>query len=235
MSNTWMVRLQPHHTKCASVKHPMLTDLPPALSRDDYEMLVAGHLDGHYGKRERLIMANLRVLSKVVGRYIYNWPLTKRFVDEMVSEGLVAIIEVTDNFDGDPCEFLTHVMNQMYYRIEEEVARIRGVAPASPRTNRRRQSEGFHAQYGGVETNLTDPVIREFYGYIDEDLESVDIFDTLKTVPQTSTQEEVLCLCFEGKDNAEIAEELNLNIDSVSRLKQQLVDQYLNQCNLIKE
>ncbi len=98
--------------------HPFFRELPVA--HTDYEAL---------------IFKRLPLLRNIIGRYLYHWPLTRRFLDEMVSAGLLAIV-------ARPNEPEDHYFHLICNRIEDEISRLQGIVAIPICTNTRRQRAG---------------------------------------------------------------------------------------------
>ena len=182
--STCMVRLQPGQRRGAPVHHPLLKDLPKPLPKEQVEVLLARILEGDIEARNELILAHLPMLSHTVGRYLYNWPLTRRFLDEMVSAGVLGMTKAAADITEEAlAEKTVGVIILGYIRkyIEEEVARLRGIVPASVRTNQRRVAAGLEPIFGETVGDLTSQGVEDSHYYMEEGFE---IFDVLEAVNQ---------------------------------------------------
>jgi hypothetical protein len=158
--------------------------LPKPLLKEQVDALVAKVLEGDVEARNELILAHLSMLSHTVGRYLYNWPLTRRFLDEMVSAGVLGMTQAVTGLTEEMLEEKTVGVVMLGYirkHIEEEVARLRGIAPASVRTNQRRVAEGLEPIFGEAVSDYTSQNVEDSHYYVEEGFE---MFDVLEAVNQ---------------------------------------------------
>jgi hypothetical protein len=116
------------------------------LSAEELSELVPLALEGDKYARNELIVGHLSMLRHTVGRYLYHWPLTRRFLDEMVSAGVYGMTYAVQNLVKEALKDKTvglYILHHIYKHIESEICALRGIAPAPLRTNQRRVEQGL--------------------------------------------------------------------------------------------
>lgn len=159
-----VIRLRPGQNQSLIFEHELLD------TANDYK-LTPEQLKS--ASREDQILANMWLVRRVVGRYLFHWPLTEPQTDDMVSAGLEGLMECIDLLDPNT------VMNAIKNRIEEMLNDSRSMVTSSLRTNRRRSEENKPLEYGAMETlhpnvGRDDPelgIIDHLDQLSDEDLE----------------------------------------------------------------
>lgn len=185
MSNC-MVKLRPSQQKARLFKHPLLDDAPPPLTEAQLAVLIPEAISNNKEARDELIIGHLSMLRNTVSRYLYHWPLTRRFRDEMVSVGLYTLTRVVTDLTEDTLDgrlLGPYLLNHICKHIEIEIASLRGIAPAPMRTNQRRMQNGQPPIFGEVIADIQHSIMREGYYYIEEgfeELETLEIIDKLR-------------------------------------------------------
>ena len=228
--STYMVSLQPGQQKSAPVHHPLLKDLAKPLTKEQVGTLAAKTLGGDIEAQNELIIGHLSMLSHTVGRYLYHWPLTRRFLDEMVSAGVLGMAMAVVNLTKKSLEDKTVGVVLLGYirkHIEEEIARLRGIAPASARTNQRRVASGLEPIFGKVVNDLTSPSVQTDYYYIEEGFEMCDV---LEAVNQLKGEFEQLDVIFDkrywGLSDDELSDLTGIPRRTVSWYRSELLRRY---------
>jgi len=153
-----VVRLLPGQTKFQEFKHELLD------GADDYK------LDNPQNRDEK-ILSLMWVVRRLVGRYLFHWPITENLVDEMVSAGLEALC------DAESLDDESALMNHLQMRIEMTVNNHRSIVRASLKTNVRRSAAGEDLEY--AETESLHNV-----GELDFDLLQAELADNLEPEDQ---------------------------------------------------
>lgn len=177
-----MVKLQPGQQRVRHFHHPLLDTSNEPLSEEEVSELVKKFLHGDANARDELVLCHLSMLRHTIGRYLYHWPLTGRFRDEMVSIGLYAMLYALNRLQAGMLEDTTlgqYLLGHICSSIEDEIAKLRGICPAPPRTNRKRIKDGDEPIFGAVEANIESPKVQDGYAYIET---RFDEFDTLDTI-----------------------------------------------------
>lgn len=190
-----MVKLRPSQQKVRPFKHPLLDSATGPLDEERAGILMSEAIEGSKDAKQELVLGHLSMLRHTVGRYLYHWPLTRRFKDEMVSAGLYALTYAVNRLKADTLgeqSLGRYLLNHVCKRIELEVAKLRGICPAPPRTNQRRVKNGAEPIFGEVEADVYDPVRADGYFYIEEGFEECDIRDVLSRLKEESHKCELL-------------------------------------------
>ena len=99
-----------------------------------------------YKNSDDKVLANMWKVRRLVGQFLYYWPITEPMLDDMVSAGLLALNEYED-WDNEKA---------LWYRIrhciEVEINKLRSVVYASFSTNRNRSADGKPLEYGSLVT-----------------------------------------------------------------------------------
>jgi DNA-directed RNA polymerase specialized sigma subunit len=93
--------------------------------------------------QDDVVLANLHLVRHTVGRYLFHWPETARFQDDMISVGVVALLEQilkttpkTASYFRAKC--VVHIKGDIEVFLNENQSSI----TASKTTNHRRVREG---------------------------------------------------------------------------------------------
>jgi hypothetical protein len=165
------------------------------LEEEQIERLLPSAIKGSIEAQQELVLGHLSMLRHTVGRYLYHWPLTRRFQEEMVSAGLHAMTRAVNRLKEDTLENQSlgrYLLNHICKRIEIEIARLRGICPAPTRTNQRRIKNGEGPIFGEIEADVHTPSFVEGYFYIEEGFEEYDIRDALDKIKEQSHKCELL-------------------------------------------
>lgn len=92
--------------------------------------------------RDELFFSNLHLVEHTVGRYLANWPETRRWKDDMVSVGIQTLLERIDKIDPNRSNFRANTVNHLKSQIEMYLNKQRTSIHASLSTNYRRLREG---------------------------------------------------------------------------------------------
>ncbi len=177
-----MVRLTPTQLRCSPVKHPLFDGIAGPLDEEQLSELVPLALGGDECARDELIVGHLSMLRHTVGRYLHHWPLTRRFLDEMVSAGVYGMVHALQILNEGSLESKTigtYLLQHIYKHIETEVCALRGIAPAPIRTNQKRVKEGLAPIFGTVIGDVAAAQFTAGYSYIEPGFEEFDVFEAL--------------------------------------------------------
>ena len=111
--------------------------------------------------------------------------------------------------------------------IEEEIATLRGVAPAPVRTNQRRVEHGLEPIFGEAIEDVNSPRGQEAHYYIEAGFEE---FDVLEAMDQLRGEFEQLDIIFDrkywGMTDKELAELTGIPRRTVSWYRSELLRRY---------
>jgi len=215
-----LIKLQPNQKNVRAFKHPLLDGKvyinPPST-------LIEAAQRGDANAISSLIDNSLPLLRSIIGRYLYHWPATRRFEEDMVSVGICEIAKTLNNLpETDNLGYL--LMSRVCAAIEDDVNRMLGIVSASPRTNRRRESMGLDPILGLIEAALEDLPLE----CTDSSFEIVDILDLVKKLQgEFYRLETVLQPRYWGLTDSEISQELDIPRRTVSWYRQELWKRYL--------
>jgi len=116
-----LVHLRHYHRKTVVVKHPLLDDAK-VYSEEQLQQL----------EGDALCLALRSCLRHLIYRFVGNWGCTRPYVDDMVSEGMVAIVHLVNNLDilkGRP--ILNVASSRIQNRIEVMLNKMRSLRAPS--------------------------------------------------------------------------------------------------------
>lgn len=142
--------------------HPLLSGAVE-ISDDDLPDLISRHLDGDQQATDDLILGNLFLVKWVVGRYLYNWPSSKPYVDDMCSDGMLSVVQVVNNLQSADVAIRPIIVNHVKLNIETLLNDIRYQVNASLSTNFRRLRDGKPLE---THTNASEDSVNRPSGYM---------------------------------------------------------------------
>ena len=215
-----LVHLTSQQTKRRRFRHPLLD------STEDIDAeVLAKQIEFYIATRSKqakddLIMGNLILVKWVVGRYLYHWPETRPYDDDMVSEGFTAVTTIVSELDEvvPPHELRAMMVARIKWKIEEWLNNNRSIVRASLRTNWNRLSEGRELEYVNsvpLDENLLP-------GELDENLTCVDVLDSLDALDAIDKEEfiDVVLLMLERYPQileSEIPDRIRVMIERIIR------------------
>jgi len=223
-----------------NVEHPLLDDAEAhteeelhamaVLAADWQEKDTSDPLDSalRAAARVNLILALRSCLRNNVGRYMYYWKDARRFKDEMISEGLLALTllmnDLTHDFLSDR-NILTIASRRIQYSIEEFLNN--NLAASSPGMSKQRSllREGNEPLYH-VGNDIAD-VPESFQPAEVGDEWKRDALQILNGLAEDSIDEAILDRYNWGRTHQELAEELGVSISTINRHKAKLLERYL--------
>lgn len=218
----YIVSLRPSHTAMKAFRHPLLVNV---VSYTDVEMdKLVDELKGEPQIRTTMICALRCCLKNTVGRYLFHWPVSRPFVDDMVSEGFTALCEIP--LDKLSKHGILKVANR---RIQDKLNlflnRNQSLASPSLRKQKYLQKDG------------EEPIYRSqtMVGYKEaiHPLESGDEWkrDTLDALSKIKPRDNIDAAILEqanwGRRYQELADELNVGVGTICRRKKALHKQFL--------
>lgn len=85
-----IIKLSPGQTRQRKVEHPLL-DGSKLMSDEQTDHAI------NAGDRDALVTGHLFLVKVIVGRFLANWPESQRFEEDMVSEGVLALVTMVDH------------------------------------------------------------------------------------------------------------------------------------------
>lgn len=233
-----MVHLTPAQRYRKKFSHPLTDAAPPQLSEAELRVALAMYLNpprimAGLMAKEKLMVSFFRLLRSTVARYNYHWIVCRRFIPEMVSAGNEAIVDTIlkltpEQVRGDnKSQALGGLIESaIRHSVETTINDLRGVLPASERTNRSRESDDRRPIYGSIEINLTNPRVKNLKAYLDPSLFRIDVEDAIAVIAKSSIEKAVCARSNWGLSNREIAKKLNISPQHVGRVRTTLRQRY---------
>ena len=168
-----MVHLTAAQKRRKHFQHPLIDNVPPLLTTEYLNQLLTTYFsttknsDNHTKVKQELIVNYFRLLASVIARYLYHWPVSRRFLDEMVSTGAETITRIVTELDSDRLTkgdwFMSLgglIEGWLRFDIEDTINKLRGIAPAPRSTNQDKERAGESPIYGTVVTNLMSEEVK---------------------------------------------------------------------------
>lgn len=138
-----IIRLSRGQVKWSAVNNPIFDFIRVRTDTENSTLVSAFAITRSEELRAELIFSNLHLVQHTVGRYLANWPETKRWKDDMVSVGVETLIKQIDKIDGAfPDRFRGKTVLHIKSQIEMHLNDIRTAVSASLSTNYRRLRDG---------------------------------------------------------------------------------------------
>ncbi len=195
--NVGIIHLTGRQKNRLPFSHPVLDCREHELTVDEIGPLVERHLKGDAAATEALILGNLVLVKWLVGRYLFHWPESRRFEDEICSEGLVAVTEGIREIDGPvgAGAIRAVLVVKIKSAIETFLNDFRSPIHASLSTNWRRVRQGRDPEYQYTEAVGVTPEsggsVRNDVGVYDDTPAYVDVLDSLERLREVDSEEMV--------------------------------------------
>jgi hypothetical protein len=153
----------------------------------------------------------------------------------MVSAGSEAIVKAVDNKltperfeDGDRRRVLGGIAESaIRHSIETIINNLRGVMPASERTNRTMEMKKLPPIYGNTETDLQATSVRELSQSQDEDIVAFEVMDAIRTLADTNLETKILRRSNWGLTNTQVGHKVGASPQHVGRVRSYLRKRYM--------
>jgi hypothetical protein len=207
-----IIRLTDGQKRQLRVDHPLLNDTGPITDEQLAEAYAAGD-------RDTMIEGFFFAVRVIVGRFLANWPETRRFEEDMISEGLLTITEACNTVMKTgtlPSNFQGVVWTLVRRSIEDMLNDNRSMFAAPNRTQWDMQERGTGPVYNYAK-QLEEAVD---IGLEDYSLEYVDILDELSHLAEEDqeTLRKVICLSIEQDHNIMEADLTQAELDSIDQI-----------------
>lgn len=220
------IHLKHYHTNTRRFKHLLLEGVT-TVSEEDLNALAEEVIDG--GVPDRLILALRGCVSMLVGRYLGNFSDLENLIDDMVSEGLLAISELCGKLPEELIRekgVLKVATSRAQYKIERMLNSMRALSSPCPFTQLAKIRNDEDPVYLTTETNEYAEVVHPEDG---GDEAKRDILDAVcKLQPQDELDIYLLNEFNWGKTYQELADELRVGVGTIHRRKARLYQQYLD-------
>lgn len=207
--NTGIIHLTARQKNRLPFAHPLLDNRDAELTADEMEPLVARHLTGDRSATEALILGNLVLVKWLVGRYLFHWPESRRFEDDICSEGIMAVTAGIQEIDGPvgAGTIRAILVVKIKSAIEEYLNDFRSPVHASLSTNYRRVRQGRDPEYQYTETLTGNYELHERahldVGVYDDTPAYIDVLDSLEHLRAVDSEEmvDMILLAIEQQHN----------------------------------
>lgn len=233
-----MVHLTPVQRRRKKFKHPLIDNVPEALTEDYLDQLLSAYFETakvriyHAEIAQELVVNYFRLLRSVVARFLYHWPVSRRFLDEMVSTGVETIVTIIADLEPTQLEEDRYrslgglIEGKLRFAIETIINKFRGVAPAPRSTNHERERAGERPIYGTIEFGLSSDAVKDLRTYMDTTPLILEVKDLLGKIVKTDFEEQILLSENWDLSNAELAEKLGKGRRWVSEIRNRLHKRY---------
>jgi hypothetical protein len=226
------IHLKHYHTKVQNFKHPLLDDVTESYDCEKLDTLAWKVVVGE--DPEELVMALRSCLKLLVGRFLANWPESRPYVDDMVSEGLSEIVRLCNDIPQDLLakkSIFKIADSRAQYGIEKMLNSLRALAAASARTQTwkiGRDEDPLYVQ--GVSATLlaTSEDETAYHPSEDGDEKLRDILEVIEMLkPADEIDERILNPLYWNMSDSELSGRVGLSPQAIRKRKLCLYTQFL--------
>ncbi len=205
-------------------KHPLMDGLPAAPSKEALIDLLDLTIVGDSSARQQLIQHLLLVAKRCVGMILAVYPTSRNELDDMVSEAALVVVDVVDRIKNglkvNPIKLSNYTAVTVLHHVNEMLAENESSIRVSDRTKRRNYNSGRE-----------NPV-----KFQDEALDNIptpdcesdfEVRDALEAVISTPIERRIVELREASYTDSEIGELLGISQQTVSLLRFNLYQRYL--------
>ncbi len=220
-----IIRLGNTQKKCIRVDHPLLNG-SELMDEEDFllsrDLFLQSEGGAKAGARERIIMGHISPIGTIVGRFLAGWSETTRFEEDMVSEGLAAVVMCVDNLKIGTThhKFRSAVWSKIVNNIETMLNDSRSMFSASQSTNYRRVENGEEPEY-----NYTQEIREELdAGVMDDQMEFIDMLDELESLGKEDRESfrAIILRCMETEQGLNEEDLTDEEIEQINNLAKML-------------
>jgi len=218
-----IVKLFLNMNKSKPIRHPLLND---AKKKSKQEINSAAQLKLLDPASDELFFALRSCVRNIVGRFIYYYPGTENFLDDMVSESFSVISEFVSKITLDTIinyDILNIVHKRIRNRLENYLNKNQHIVTSSMRTHHNKFKKGEEAIYydsfdlSGIAEQPLD----------DGDEWKRDLLDSLNHIAENHVDDYILRQENWGRTYQSLADELKVGVGTICRRKALLYDKYL--------
>lgn len=207
-----IIRLTDGQKRQLRVDHPLLNGAGPITD----EQLAKAYA---IGDRDTMITGFFFAIRVIVGRFLANWPETRRFEEDMISEGLLTVTEACNTAVKVyplPSNFQGVIWTLVRRSIEDMLNDNRSMFAPKTRTQWDIQDRGSEPVYNYAK-QLEESID---IGLDDYALEYIDIMDELSHLAEEDqeTLRRVICICMETDHNIMEADLTQAELDSIDKI-----------------
>jgi len=219
-----LIRLTAWQRSVKLFKHPMFEGTE-ILDADTLEALVGQRHEK--GGEDTLILALRSTVRYLVGRYLWHWPASRPFLDEMVCEGMLAVTLMVRELEPEMLEdsnIQKLTSSRVCWRIENMLNKSQGVASASLWTQRERVEDGIDPIYLISER---EP-IHEDKATASDEHEKLEMLDTVHHIRDECS---IACVILDPKNwgltDDELSARIGVTRTTVMRRRSALLTEFL--------
>lgn len=166
---SYLVYLNKTQREKMDFDHPLLNRCP-LMDEEQMQGLLDGYKENPQAHvRDEVIQGNMLLVANLVGRFLFYWPETRRFEEDIVSEGLLGLVEGFDAFveqgGGTVKELRSMSVVLVKKKIRYYMNDMAGTFGAPLTTNERRVRNGEPLQRTYAQSlpdNISDDAIDPF-------------------------------------------------------------------------
>ncbi|MHC4121286.1 MAG: hypothetical protein ACYSWO_27745 [Planctomycetota bacterium] len=217
-----IISLRPSNIYVLAFNHPLLKDAKPTNEKRIDRLAAAARKDPE--QRPEFVRSLLSCLGNLVGRYLFYFPVARRFQDDMVSEGFAAICDLSLDIPPE-CGILKVASRRIQDRINTFLNDNRGVTAPSLRQQKYLKADGKDVIYrGAVMADFPEEIHPSEAG----DEWKRDVLDAISRI-ETKDELDASLLKREnwGRGYQDLADEFGVGVATIYRRKAALYNQYV--------
>ena len=139
-----MIRLSPAQTRTRWFKHGYSEMAITDVSKTEMEKMVLVYREtGDPCHRQQCVGASIPVIEQMVGRFLFHYPCSRKYKDDLMSEGVLMAFKLIDELQLDKLNnFKAVLANSLRRRIEEYLNEMENIIHAPLSTNYSRLADG---------------------------------------------------------------------------------------------
>jgi len=138
-----LIRLHKRQRASSRVCNPIFDNLLIKTDAENFLLLQKYLTTRSAVVREEIVLSNLHLVRHTVGRYLFHWAETKRWEDDMVSVGLLTLMQSIEKMEiKQSSYFRPWTVCRLKHDIETYLNKSRCSVSASLSTNYRRLRDG---------------------------------------------------------------------------------------------
>lgn len=217
-----VIKLNLNMNKSTPITHPLLDDAK--IYTNETINAYARFAVNNAAYREDFFFSLKACVKNTVGRYIYYYPETKAFLDDMVSEAFFVVSKFVNEISLDMVEkydILNIVQGRIKSRLETYLNRNYYIVTSGMKTHRNRFKNGEEALCYSSCDLCVDPLD-------DGDEWKRDLLDTLNHIAKDHIDEYILKQENWGRTYQSLADDLKVGVGTIHRRKVRLYNRYVS-------
>ena len=220
-----LISLTASQQRCKIFEHPMFGSCVQSVSEDTLHELVVERIEED-ADPEELILALRSCARYLIGRYLWHWPVSRAYLDEMVGEAMLAVTMLVNRLSWERLNdrpILKVASQHICDRVEEMLNKMVCMGSPCVRVQKRRAAEGELPSYIKVER---EPLHGDRACPQNEE-EKFDMLDAIAILrEECDIASRILDPDNWGLSHTELGEKLGLARTTVARRRIRLFQQY---------